>query len=225
MGNMPLYALGGAYPLWEAADLLDSENAGIRFQVRRDAVVYLFLPWDANPGALWSFVERRADINSRYYREGAWVYLRRFDAGAWVEVLGSPRGTIPPLIAVQERGPVHGDILIRRAETPETEFPHAESHRDPAAKENAADPPPQEEYRPGQVLTLEALTGPWQYCRRLPLRKRWFIHSGDAWVLLEGNQYTLPEEPDLGFIRIRLELYTPDGQVEYRTEKTIFLGD
>jgi hypothetical protein len=67
-------------------------------------------------------------------------------------------------------------------------------------------------------LILEAPAQPWQHSRRLPLRRRWFVNAGDGWEALEGNRY-VEEESAPELLRFRVELYTPDGEVEYRTEK------
>ncbi|MDR2482645.1 MAG: Ig-like domain repeat protein [Treponema sp.] len=199
--NLPSYALGGAYLLWEAEDLRADESARIRFQVNKDAAVYLFLPPGLDADPKWSFVEGNVRINRRYYPEGAAIYMRRFDAGAWVELPSLPAGMPPPLTAVQERGAVFGDIQLREAGSPDSVMPG--------------------EYERGSVLILEAQVSPWPYRRRLPLRKRWLVNTGDGWIPLDGNQYALPEEPDRSYLTIRLELYTPDGQVEHRAEKTV----
>ena len=202
--NLPSYALGGAYLLWEAEDLRADESARIRFQVNKDAAVYLFLPPGMDADPKWSFIEGNVRINRRYYPEGAAIYMRRFDAGAWVELQELPAGTPPPVTAVQERGAVFGDIQLRAA----------------AGSPDGVSVMPGE-YERGSVLILEALVSPWRYSRRLPLRKRWFVNAGEGWTPLEGNQYALPEEPDRAYLTIRLELYTPDGQVEHRVEKTV----
>jgi hypothetical protein len=55
-------------------------------------------------------------------------------------------------------------------------------------------------------MILESLISPWQYSLRLPL---------------EENRYDLPDTGTSGYLRFRVEIYTPDGQTEYRTEKVI----
>jgi hypothetical protein len=226
--NLPSYTLGGESILWKEDDISTGEEAEIRFRVNKDAVVYLFLPKNAAVPAGWTFVEGNVGINRIYYPGGTGVYMRRYYGGDWVELTGTPPGTLPPLILVQERGSVFAEIVIRRED---------EQNRE-AGK--------------GMALTLEALVSPWQYSRKLPLRKRWFVNTGDGWAPLEGNRYELPPDPaesstelsgessaensaedseeaspaaapeysGQGYLRFRLEVYTPDGSVEYRTEKT-----
>ncbi|MFP3042367.1 hypothetical protein LQZ19_11180 [Treponema primitia] len=197
--KLPSYTLGAEYILWKEGDAELDESARIRFQVKRNAVVYLFLPQNTAVPGSWAFVEDRVDINRQYYPGGAAVYMRRYGPSGWVEISGAPIGIVQPLIMVQEKGSIGADILI---------YP-----------ETAA--------LPAKIFTLEALVQPWQYSRRMPLRKRWFVNAGDGWMPLEGNHYEAP--PDSGEeaiekdvsvpLRFRLELYTPDGEVEYRIEK------
>ncbi|WP_010259465.1 OmpL47-type beta-barrel domain-containing protein [Treponema primitia] len=199
IAKLPSYTLGAEYILWEEGDAELDESVRIRFQVKRNAVVYIFLPQNAAAPGSWAFVEDRVGINLQYYPGGAAVYMRRYGPSGWVEISGTPSGIIQPLIMVQEKGSVGADILINR-ETAEL---------------------------PVDSFTLEALVQPWQYSRRLPLRKRWFVNTGDGWTPLEGNRYEPPldfgeeaVEKDISVpLRFRLELYTPDGEVEYRIEK------
>jgi hypothetical protein len=225
MINLPSYTLGSEYILWKEDDIEAGEEAKIRFRVTKDVTVYLFLPRNAGVPAGWHFVEGNVGINRSYYPGGTGVYMRRFYGGDWVELAGTPPGTLPPLILVQERGSIFGEIVIHREE--------------------------QQEQDGGKkiVLNLEAVITPWQYSRRLPLRKRWFVNTGDGWVPLEKNRYELfpesgaapgegsPENSEglpenlpetspaytapAGYLRFRLEIYTPDGSIEYRTEKIL----
>jgi hypothetical protein len=213
MIRLPSYTLGGEYVLWKEEDILAGEDARLRFRVNKDVTAYLFLPKGAAPPADWSFVEANVGINRIYYPGGTGVYMRRYHGGDWVELAGSQPGSLPPLILVQERGSVFAEIEIHREEP-----------------RNAGEEP---------ALMLEAVLSPWQYSRRLPLRKRWLVNTGDGWVPLEGNRYEPPrnfvedpaeEAPDNSaepspessggeYLRFRLEVYTPDGSIEYRTEK------
>jgi hypothetical protein len=209
MVRLPSYTLGGEYILWKEDDMLAGEEARIRFRVNKDVTVYLFLPRGLALPEGWSFVEGNVGINRIYYPGGTGVYMRRYYGGDWVELAGTPPGTLLPLILVQERGSIFAEIVIHREEVREAEE--------------------------RTVLTLEALISPWQYSRRLPLRRRWFVNTGDGWIPLEENRYELPrdlgegvpdrsregsfESPGGEYLRFRLEVYTPDGSVEYRTEK------
>ncbi|MDR2739649.1 MAG: hypothetical protein LBB68_07440 [Treponema sp.] len=208
--NLPSYTLGAEYILWEEGDAQLDENARIRFRVRRNVVVYLLMPQNtAVPGG-WGFVEDKVGINRNYYPGGATVYMRRYGPSGWVEIPGTPAGTIQPLIMVQEKGSLGTDILIHPENVKNTE------------SEN-----------PVNSLTLDALVRPWQYSRRLPLRKRWFVNAGDGWTPLEGNRYEISANSDGEIVegavsvplRFRLELYTPDGEVEYRIEKVYGIGE
>jgi hypothetical protein len=187
MASLPSYVLGAEYLRWDRGDEQLDETASIRFRVKRNAALYLFLPRNVPAPRGWTLVEDRAGINARYYPGGAAVYMRRYGSGSWVELPGTPAGTVLPLIMAQERGGVGADILIRRESG-------------------------------GEGLVLEAPAQPWQYSRRLPLRRRWLVNAGDGWEALEGNRY-VEEEPAAELLRFRVELYTPDGEVEYRTEK------
>jgi outer membrane protein assembly factor BamB len=197
MANLPSYAIGAEYICWDPDDQLLDEGASIRFRVKRDTVVYLFLPRNVPAPRGWSLVEDRAGINRRYYPGGAAIYMRRYGAGAGAELPGTPTGSALPLIMAQERGGLTADIAIRR----ETG---------------------------GEALLLEALVQPRQHSRRLPLQRRWFVNAGDGWEALEGNRYEegapageapLEEGHIAAPLRFRLELYTPDGEVERRVEK------
>ncbi|GHV74988.1 hypothetical protein AGMMS49940_22900 [Spirochaetia bacterium] len=199
IANLPSYTVGADYLLWEEDDALLDESARIRFRVKRNAVVYLFLPQNTAAPRSWSFVEDKAAINRRYYPGGAAVYMKRYGPSGLVEIPGTPGGTVQPLIMVQEKGSVSAEILIHPVNAEDT------------GDENA--------------FVLDALVKPWQYSRRLPLRKRWFVHAGEDWTPLEGNrcEVSAPVEKDEETVsvplRFRLELYTPDGEVEYRVEK------
>jgi hypothetical protein len=196
MINLPSYTLGAEYILWEEDDSLLDESARIRFRVKRDAVVYLFLPQNTAAPRGWGFVEARTELNRRYYPGGATVYMRRYDRSDLVEISGTPGALVQPLILVQERGGFSAEILIHREEE-------------------------------ADVFTLDALVSPWQFSRRLPLRKRWLVNAGDGWAPLDGNRYDASAAAPVtsgdtsGFLRFRLELVTPDGVVEYRTEKVL----
>jgi hypothetical protein len=187
MDRLPLYVLGAEYLLWNPGDEDLDETALVRFQVKRNAALYLFLPRNVPAPRGWSLVEDRAGINRLRYPGGAAVYMRRYGPGSWVTIPGTPAGTALPLIMAQEKGALGADILIRRESGEEG-------------------------------LILEAPARPWQHSRRLPLRRRWFVNAGEGWEALEGNRY-VEEEPAADFLRFRVELYTPDGEVEYRTEK------
>jgi hypothetical protein len=208
--NLPPYALGGEYLLFEEDVIAEDETQRIRFQVTKNAVVYLFIPRSMEAPQGFSFVEERPGINRTYYPGGTGVYMKRFNAGGTVELEGSSRGTLPPLVLVQERQPVFGEITVRiEAGTPPDDAGVPVSPSIPG------------DFEAGKTVTLEAIVSPWQYSRRLPLRQRWFVNAGAEWMPLEENRYTLPEESGGGYVRFRLELYTPDGQLEYRTEKTV----
>ncbi|GHU84953.1 hypothetical protein FACS189473_3310 [Spirochaetia bacterium] len=213
--NLPSYSLGGEYILWEPEDALSDETSVIRFRVTKDAAVYLFIPdnSDLRPGdapQTWSFVEISAGINRVWYHGGTNIYMKRFTAGSRVEIPGTRNGMMPPFIAVQETGMLFADIKIRPDET--------EPDRSTARTSFG-------EYEAGTAIILDCDAGPWQYSRRLPLRKQWLVNTETGWIPLEENRYTLPEftaENNGGeYLRFRLELYTPDGQTEYRAEKTI----
>jgi hypothetical protein len=204
LARLPSYTIGAEYLLWEKEDAGLAEGALLRFQVTRDAVVYLGLSPDREAPEGWSFVEEKAGINRTYYPRRAF-YMRRYSGGAPVTISLGGEDTLPPLVLVQEWGPVFGEITIR--EDPET--PAGES----AASEFAA----------GATLVLEARLSPWTYSRRLPLRKRWLVNPGEGWLALDGETYTLPDQPGAGFVRFRLEVYSPGGGTEYQTEKTIYI--
>jgi hypothetical protein len=200
MANLPPYALGAEYVCWDSADRELDESAAIGFRVKRDAVIYLFQPRSVPAPRGWSFVEDRAGINRLYYPGGAAGYMRRYGAGALAELPGTPAGAALPLIMAQERGELGAEILIRRE----------------SGGEGGAG-----------ALLLEALVLPRLYSRRLPLQKRWLVNAGDGWEALEGNRYEggalleppAEEESVAAPLRFRLELYTPDGEVERRAEK------
>jgi hypothetical protein len=140
-------------------------------------------------------VEDGAGINRLYYPGGAAVYMMRYPRGALAEIPGTLAGVTPPLVMAQEKGDLTADISIRREEG---------------------------------ALFLGALAQPRQHSRRLPLLRRWFVNTGDGWEALEGNRYEESppvENPEASGetvtapLRFRLELYTPDGEVELRVEK------
>ncbi|WP_169313427.1 OmpL47-type beta-barrel domain-containing protein [Treponema primitia] len=217
MTRLPSYTLGAEYILWEEGDELLDERAGIRFRVLRDAVVYLFLPKKTEAPPAWGFVEERGELNRFYYPGGVSVYMRRYGAQAVVELPGTPAGLSQPLIMVQERGSVVADILVRQ------EIVEA----DAVESAQLATPTLVGKF-PAQVFILEALVQPWQYRRRLPLRERWLVYGDEGWMPLEGNRWEAAEVAigESGHLRFRLELYTPDGVVEYRAEKAVELdGD
>jgi hypothetical protein len=204
MANLPSYALGAEYIRWDRDDPLLDETASLSFRTKRNVAVYLFLPRSVPAPRGWSLAEDRTGVNRRYYPGGAAVYMRRYGAGALAEIPGTPAGAAPPLVMAQERGDLTAEILISR----ESE---------------------------GEALVLEALVQPRQHSRRLPLQRRWFVNAGDGWEALEGNRYEKAapvDEPGgepagapgggeaiAAPLRFRLELYTPDGEVERRVEK------
>jgi hypothetical protein len=200
MAKLPSYTLGAEYIRWDRDDPRLDETASLSFRLKRNAVVYLFLSRSVPAPRGWSLVEDRAGINRLYYPGGTAVYMRRYNAGALAEIPGTPAGAAPPLVMAQERGDLAADILISRESD-------------------------------GEALILEALVQPRQHSRRLPLQRRWFVNAGDGWEALEGNRYEntapveAPSEAPAGEgaiaapLRFRLELYTPDGEVERRLEK------
>jgi hypothetical protein len=229
--NLPSYSLGGEYILWEPEDMLQNATSVIRFRITRDAVVYLFIPDDTDVPQGWSFVERRASINRAWYqegnlrpiwtpvepRDGTMVYMKRFTAGSMVEIPVNRNGLLPPFITAQETGSLFANIkiLLDESAADRSTAPSAEQ-----APLNVFD-----EYEAGTAIILDCEVSPWQYSRRLPLRRQWLVNTEAGWIPLDGNRYTLPEFPvknlESEYLRFRLELYTPDGQTEYRTEKTI----
>jgi hypothetical protein len=195
MAALPSYVLGAEYLGWDGEDVLLDETASLSFRLKRNAVVYLFLPSAIPAPRGWSLVEDGVGINRLYYPGGAAVYMRRYPQGALAEIPGTPAGAAPPLVMAQEKGDLTANISIRREEG---------------------------------ALFLGALAQPRQHGRRLPLLRRWFVNAGDGWETLEGNRYEEPlpvETPEpsgetvTAPLRFRLELYTPDGQVELRVEK------
>ncbi|GHU59796.1 hypothetical protein FACS189444_5750 [Spirochaetia bacterium] len=138
------------------------------------------------------------------------MYMKRFSAGAFVDLPGAQEGMLPPLTIAQEIGTISAEIKIRNGST------------DPGAEpENGLSVFQTEDYEAGTEIVLEAVMSPWQYSRRLPLQNRWLINTAEGWVLIEGNRYEIPANGSDAYLRFRLEVSTPDGQVEYRTEKTI----
>jgi hypothetical protein len=195
IARIPPYALGADYICWDPADPELDEKASITFRTKRNTVIYLFLPRAVPAPRGWSLVEDGAAINRLYYPGGAAVYMRRYGTGSLAEIPGTPAGSAPPLVMAQEKGGLAADIAIRR--------------------END-----------GEALILDALVHPRLHSRRLPLQRRWLVNSGDGWEALEGSRYEAPvaEEPPeeealAAPLRFRLELYTPDGEVELRAEK------
>jgi hypothetical protein len=213
LSNLPSYALGGEYLLWEEEDIARDETSVIRFRVTTDAVVYLFLPPDADVPGGWSYVGESPRINRTYYRNGSRVYMKRCYGESWVELPGSRAGSLPPFIAVQEWKPVFADIEVRPARL----LPNLE----PSLAPETFGPLEAGDCEAGTTGVLNARTADWQASRRLALRKQWLVSTEAEWVSLETNTYTLPSDPSVGYVRFRLELYAPDGQLEYRTEKTI----
>jgi hypothetical protein len=69
-------------------------------------------------------------------------------------------------------------------------------------------------------LTLETVISPRQYAQRLPLKTRYLVFTDEGWQALDGDRYTVSAEAAAD-LRFRVEVYTPDGQVEYRQEKVI----
>jgi hypothetical protein len=220
--HLPSYVLGGEYLFWEAEDIrqeesLPDETGVIRFRVSADTTVYLFLPHDLEAPEGFSFVEDRVMINRAYFPGGTSVYMKRLAAGSWTELPGqqpsygqgqgaSPgAGRLPPLIVVQERGSVFAEITVRE---------------DAADRLTQTAPGTDTVFEAGTNVILDAVVSPWQFSRRLPLRRRWFVEGEEGWIPLEGNSFELKDE-ESAFLRFRLELYTPDGQIEYRAEKTI----
>jgi outer membrane protein assembly factor BamB len=208
--NLPRYVLGGEYLFWEQEDIRPAEIQGnepgsIRFRLSTDTAVYLFLPHDIEAPSGFSFVEGNRMINRTYFPGGTQVYMKRFIAGSHVELpaaaLTKP-GAVPPLIVAQELGNVFAEITVREA------MRTAETTGDTV-------------FEAGSVLIPEAVISPWQYSRRLPLRERWAVNAGEDWIPLEENLFEVNADTAAGFLRFRLELYTPDGQVEYKAEKTI----
>jgi hypothetical protein len=75
----------------------------------------------------------------------------------------------------------------------------------------------------GPLFILDAVIRPWQYSRRLPLRKQWLVYTDEGWLPLEGGRYELTGEKEQwpAHLRFRLEIHTPDGELEYRAEKAV----
>jgi hypothetical protein len=209
--NLPSYTLGGEYILFEKDDALLDENARLRFRVAKNAAAYAFMPRGTTAPEGWSFVEGNADINQHYYPGGTDVYMKRLNSGSVAEVPGTTPGQLLPLIAIQELGSISAEITLQGMVYRDEDGELRETPILPAAGDN---------FEGGTIIIAENAIGPWQYSRRLPLRSRWLVNTGDGWLALEDNRFELPDDTG-GYIRLRLELYTPDGQVEYRTEKTI----
>jgi hypothetical protein len=196
MANLPLYALGAEYIRWDRDDAALDEGASIRFRAKRNVVIYLFLPHTVPAPRGWSLVEDRAGINRLYYPGGAGIYMRRYGAGALVELPGTPAGVALPLIMAQEKGELTADILIRRESGSEALIlealvqPRLHSRRLPLHRRwfvNAGD-------------GWEPLEG----------------NRYEQGALLEDP----PEDaPIAAPLRFRLELCFPDGEVERRVEK------
>jgi hypothetical protein len=234
--NLPSYVLGAEYVLWEETDRTNTAGL-IRVRVARDAVVYLFLTDGEEAPPAWTLVETGLSINHAYYPGIRRVYMRRLPAGSVVELLCGA-GMLPPFIALQETGTITADIKISR-----------EDETDPRGFYGIYGTPGADgEFRAGDALRLDHTPSPWRYTRRLPLLRRWFVFTnaagdaaGDAtgddgsagedspadseggWEVLEGNRCTIPEDHSGGFLRFRLEITTPDGQVEYRGEKAVWV--
>jgi hypothetical protein len=220
--NLPSYVIGAEYIIWEPEDVLAGEgNAGkervISFRVAKDAVAYLFLPEGNEAPASWSPVRENAMINRNWYGEGVSLYMKRLTGESRIDIPVTGAAKLPPLIAVQERGSISADIVIRRSEDKENKADDLNGIDMPVIEQ----PGFIEEYEAGTELLLDGRPSPWRYSRRLPLIKKWYVSYQTEWLPLEENRWTIPEDADPGYIRFRLELATPDGQVEYRTEKTI----
>ncbi|MDR1250049.1 MAG: PQQ-binding-like beta-propeller repeat protein, partial [Treponema sp.] len=71
MAALPSYVLGAEYIRWDLGDAELDETASVRFRVKRNAVIYLFLPRNVPAPRGWSLVEDRAGINRLYYPGGA----------------------------------------------------------------------------------------------------------------------------------------------------------
>jgi hypothetical protein len=200
MNRLPSYVLGAEYILWEEDDIQRAEDARIRFKVNRDAAVYLFLPNNYTPPAGWSFVENIAGFNRFRYPGGAAVYMRRFNRASLVELHGTAKGVIQPLIVVQELGSISADLVITMV--------------DAAADDTDGANP---------VFILDAVVRPWQHSRRLPLRRQWFVYGDEGWQPLEKGRYELGGDREQwpAHLRFRLEIRTPDGELEYRAEKAV----
>jgi hypothetical protein len=220
--NLPAYVMGADYLVWQTEDVQRNEEADIRreagirreacirreayvrFQVTCDAVVYVFTPEGEERPEGFSFVENSRSVNRANYGGNGSFSMKRFAKGAWVSITVAVDSALPPFIAAQRTGSVFAEIRVR-----------------PEEPDGAANP--FNEYEAGTAVVLGCETSPWYWSRRLPLHRRWFVSTGEGWQLLEENRFTLPEETESvhGYVRFRLELYTPDGQIEYRTEKEI----
>jgi hypothetical protein len=119
-----------------------------------------------------------------------------------VELPGTPKGVIQPLIMAQELGNISADIVIGIADGSVDNTDGGGSN---------------------PVFILDAVIRPWQYSRRLPLRKRWFVYGDEGWQPLEEGRYELIGEREQwpAHLRFRLEIRTPDGELEYRAEKAV----
>jgi hypothetical protein len=214
LARLPSYVLGAEYILWEEDDVQCTEDSRIRFRLNRDTAVYLFLPRNTAIPRGWAFVENTTGLNSFWYPGGTAVYMRRFSRSSLVELPGTSKGVIQPLIMVQELGSINADIIVNR-ETPETPANATADGTEPGAVTGS-----------NPVFILDAAIGPWQHGRRLPLRKRWFVNIDEGWLPLEEGRYVLTGEKQQQpvYLRFRLEIYTPDGELEYRTEKAIDLS-
>jgi hypothetical protein len=218
--NLPSYVMGAEYIIWEPEDVAGEENAEeriIRFRPAKDAAAYLFLPEGNEAPASWSPVRESAMINQAWYAGGVSVYMKRLAAENWIEIPVAGSGKLPPLVALQERGSVSADIVIRENEDREEETGDPDGVDMPEIDRFGFI----EEYEAGTELLLDGRPVPWRYSRRLPLIKKWYVSYRAEWLPLEGNRWIIPEDAEPGYVRFRLELVTPDGQVEYRTEKTI----
>jgi hypothetical protein len=220
--NLPSYVMGAEYIIWEPEDVsAGEENAGeeriIRFRTTKDAAAYLFLPEGSEAPVSWSPVRESAMINQTWYAGGVSIYMKRLASENWIEIPVRGSGKLPPLVVLQERGSVTADIVIRENEDREEKAGDPDGVDMPEIDRSGF----VEEYGPGTELLLEGRPVPWRYSRRLPLIKKWYVSYQAEWLPLEENRWTIPEDAEPGYVRFRLELVTPDGQVEYRTEKTI----
>jgi hypothetical protein len=205
--NLPSYVMGAEYILWEAGDG-EGEGGTIRFRAARNCVVYLFLDSRDEATPAWTLIEEGLRINPVYYPGSRRVYMRRLPAGGVLEAV-SRGGSLPPFIAVQETGSITADIKLSKTEDDSLGFYGLGRGVG--------------EFSAGDTLNLEYIPAPWRYSRRLPLRHRWLVFAEGGWEVLEQDNYTIPAEGGGeagGFLRFRLELTAPDGQIEYRGEKT-----
>ncbi|GHU08175.1 hypothetical protein FACS1894151_03660 [Spirochaetia bacterium] len=218
LGRLPSYIAGSEYILWDKADTATDESAVISFRVTKDLILYALLPEGERAPESWALVEKTASVNRIFYPSGTDVYMKRQSAGNSVELYGTSEGKLPPVIFAQEYGGISADISIGIEQVQQqTEQP----------KPPAQIPYLSGDLKPGTVLVLNHTVTPWRFSRRLPLHLRWMVNSGEGWAELESNynesRYEIPETSE-PYIRLRLEVYTPDMQIEYRAERIIGVG-